>query len=338
MNLFFQILIIAYLFFIVPILMGSVEAVIFAKEKKSVSEIITNGYLIMFAVFFCLAVILVQKEQPLSVLSKSWGMLVVVITLMGIVIGRKVLKQLLSECKEFWQKEKRLLLLVVVASIVGSVAFTKPSIEDITVLIVDVSLETDSMYLVNPYSGYQAGVLDNNGARSPLEMFYATGIQLAGADSQLVIYYFLPVIQLIMFFLTVWRMSGILLEQEKQRIGFEVVITAIYWMTTYMKKQGLVTGIFLNSWNGLTILSSIILPLAFAMVVKWIQEAEKNIKKILINGDNCVLAMGLIGASQLTNNKGAFYVILMLFLGIAVTIVKGGYAYGIKTGRFKKCI
>lgn len=338
MNPFFQTIIIAYLFFVVPILMGSVETAVFSKEKKSVSEIVTNGYLVMFAMFFSLAVILIQKEQPLSALSRSWGMVVVVITLMGIIIGQKVLKQIVLECRKFWQKGKGILLLVVVVSIVGSVGFVKPSIEDATVLIVETSIETDSMYLVNPYSGYETGVLDSSGAYSPLEMLYATGIQFVSADSQLVIYYILPVIQLVMFFVTVWRMSGILLEQEEQRIWFEVVMIAIYWMTTYMKKQGLVTGIFLNSWNGLTVLSCIILPLAFTMLIKWIQQAEYGIKSIPAKLEKCVLTIMLIFAAQLTNNNGGFYIFLMLFLAIAVVVVKGGYAYGIKTGRFKKCI
>lgn len=338
MNLFFQIVIIAYLFFAVPVLMGILEASVFRKEEKCISEIITNGYLMMFALFWAVTVFFLRQGQTLSVLTRVWCIIAVVTSLTSLLVGRKLLKKMLNECRVFWQSKKYFLLIVTIISVVFSVGFTRPSTEDITVLIVDTAVETDSMYCVNPYSGYETGIIDDSRATSPLEMLYATGVQFAGADTKVVIYYILPVILLTFFFLAIWRVSGSFFEREEQRIGFEVVVIAIYWMTTYMKGRTLATGIFLNSWNGLTMLGCIVLPLAFSMMIQWMQQAEDGIRNIPAKLEKSVLAVVLVLTAQLTDSKGGFYIVLMLFLAVAVMIVKGGYIYGIKTGRFKKRI
>lgn len=338
MNPFFQIVIIAYLFFAVPVLLGVFEAAVFRKEKKCVSEIISNGYLIMFAMFWAAATLCVRQGQELSVLARVWCIIAVVSSLAGLILGRKILENMLAECRMFWQSKKYLLLFMALISVVVSIGFTKPSVGDITVLLVDTSVKTNSIYGANPYSGDVTGMIESTHAASPIEMLYAVGIQLTGADTQIVIYDILPVILLIVFFLTVWRVSASFFEQKEQRVWFEMITIIIYWMTTYMEGRRLVTGIFLNSWNGLTLLSCIIMPLAFSMLIQWMKQAEAGVKNIPAKLEKGVWMVVLILAAQLTNNKGGFYILLMLFLSAAVIVVKGGYTYVIKTGCFKKRI
>ena len=292
----------------------------------------------MFALFLVIAATFTLQGKELSALTRVWCIVTLVSSVTALVVGRKTIKNMLAECRVFWQKKNYLLVLVTVISVVISIGFTRPATEDITVLIVDAAIETDSMYLVNPYSGYETGMIERSQALSPIEMLYATGVQLTQADTQMVIYYMLPVTLLIFFFLAIWRVSGTFFEQIEQRIWFEVVVIAIYWMTAYMKDRTLLTGIFLNSWNGITILSCIIFPLAFSMMIQWMRQAEHGIKKFSTKLEIVLLSMILVLAAQLTNNKGGFYILLMLFLTIAVIVVKGGYPYVIKTGRIKKRI
>lgn len=338
MNLIFVIAIVAYLYFVVPVLVGVLEAGIFRKEKKCVSEILTNGYLITLGIFCVIAVVLIQQRQSLLVMSKVWMVVIGVLSILAFVLGRNVIKNILEESKLFWKSGKKFMLIMMFISMVVSVTCTKPSVEDITVLIVDTAVETDTMYLVNPYSGYGIGTLDTEHAISPIEMFYALSVMLTGADSQVVIYYLIPIMQLIVFFLVMWRMACGLFKKEEQRVWFEIVTTAIYWMTVCVKDHTLLTGIFVNSWNGLTVLSCIILPLALSMIIKWMQQAENGMNCITARLEKCVLAMALVLAGQLTHSKGGFYVMLMLFLCAAVMIVRGGDTYGIKARSFKKRI
>ena len=339
MNLIFQIVIVAYLFFGVPISMGVLETVIFSKEKKTVSEIVTNGYLIMLAAFWIVAVVLIRQEQSLLVLSKVWLIVGGISFLFAGIVGRKPLRRMVVESVQFAKSGKSILFALIVVSIMVSILFTRPAIEDNTVLIVEAALKTDNMlYSVNPYSGYQTGMLDLNQVWSPLELLYAVGVILTGVDGQVFVYSMLPVVLLIVFFVSVWRMSSTLFEKEKDRIWFACIVPILYWMTVYMKSRTLITGIFLNSWNGLTLLSCIIVPLMFSMMMKIMQQVENGLKNISSKLEICVMVMVATIAAQLTNNKGAFYIMLMLLLFIGVILVKGGYAYGIKTGRFKKCI
>ena len=43
-------------------------------------------------------------------------------------------------------------------------------------------------------------------------------------------------------------------------------------------------------------------------------------------------------AGQLTNEKGGFYILLMLGITLTIISVRKGWHYGITTGRFKKCL
>lgn len=352
MNPIFQVVIIAYLFLLIPFLTGVLEAGIFRKEKKCASEIFANGYLIMLAIFYVFAEVFVQTKQPLSVLAKVWLAVTGVIFVLAGVFGRKVIKTLLTEFVEFWKgtggaeknsadrcvRGKYFMLAVLIVSVIVSIGFTKPDASDATVEIVRISVETDSMYLYDAYSGYQTGYIDAEGMSSPIEMLYAVGTVLSGMDGGRFVYYLLPICLLLLFFSAMWRVGSTLFEKEEQRVWFELITILLYWMTTYAGGRSIVMGVFLNCWNGLTLLSCILLPLAFSFCLSWMKRAEAGLKIMPAKLEKLLFAVVLVLAGQLAYSKGGFYIGLMLFLCIAVILVKGGYAHGITSGRFKKCI
>ena len=341
MNPIFQIVIIAYLFLLVPFLTGVLEASIFRKGKKSASEIFANGYVLMLAVFCVLAVIFVQMKQPLSMLAKLWLAVTVVLCVLAVFVGRGVMKTLAVELQLFWRNPSRgkwIMLVVMLLSVIVSIGFTRPDARDATVEIVRISTETDSMYLYDAYSGYPTGYLDASRAQSPIEMFYAVGASLTGMEGSRLVYSVLPVSILLLFFSVMWRLARGLFEKDMHRIGFILSVILLYWMATYMEGRSLLLGIFVNGWNGMTFLECILLPLALSICLVWMKQAEDGVRKLPSKIEKLVLAAGLILAGQLLHNKGGFYVLLMLFLCVAVILIKGGYAYGIAYGGSKKRI
>lgn len=344
MNLIFQIGTTAYLFLLVPFLLGVLEAVIFRKEKKGLSEIFTNGYLLMLALFFVLARVLIKMQKALSVLAKVWLFTVLLLSVLTLFLGKKRLAELLLEGKTFWSKKtaggisQYGMLTVLLISVLVSIGFTKPDVSDATVSIVRISTETDSMYLYDAYSGYLAGAAEEVCVGSPIEMLYAVGVLLSGMDAAGLVYIVLPVSLLLFFFLGLWRMGKGFFTEKLHRIWFELIAVLFYWMPVFMQGRSLVMGIFLNSWNGLTLLSCVILPLMFSCCLAWMKEAERGIRKIPAKAEKLFTAVVLVFAGQLADSRGGFFVLWMLLLSLAVIFGKGGVSYGVASGRFKKRI
>ena len=190
------------------------------------------------------------------------------------------------------------------------------------------------MYEYNEYTGYLDEYAIEGHAFSPIEMLYASFIKLTGVESALFLYYIVPVFLIGIFFAGIWRLGSVLLKQNDQISWFMFVVTVIFWMTTYLEGQSVVTGIFLNSWNGLTWLSCFIMPMAFSSSIEVMNQAVQG--KIENKWYRIIMAVVLILAAQLTNSKGGFYVLLMWCLTVIVVLVRKGYDYGIAFGCFKK--
>ena len=106
MKLIVQIVFLLYLFLIVPFLMGILDACIFKRNHKKISAILTNGYLGMMACFCILSILAVKMEWALSRLAFVWAVMVVLISVVTLLFGRKQMKNFLKEMSEFWEFRK----------------------------------------------------------------------------------------------------------------------------------------------------------------------------------------------------------------------------------------
>lgn len=346
MDLIFQILIIIYLFFGVPFHLGIIGARIFHKSHKSMSELMTNGYLIMLAAFCVVAVSGIHLEWSLTRLTEVWVTLLLAGSVVANILCLKQTQAFIMDMLEFWEckrKKKndrtkvryRFMALLAVVTLIA-ITFTRPSVEDATLEIVNTSIATDSMYVYDEYTGYISEYAGEGHVFSPIEMLYASAACLTGIPSAFMLYYLIPICFLFFFYMVLWRVGMQLFKTDKQIMGFEIIAIIIYWMTTYLEGQSVVTGIFLNSWNGLTLLSCCIMPVTFSVCMAWIREATEGTGKLEHKVQKICMAVTLLLAGQVTNDKGGFYIALMLFLMAAVIIARKGYDYVITSGRFKK--
>lgn len=347
MNLIFQIIIIAYLFFLVPFHMGILEAVFFSKYHKKMSEIFVNGYLLMLACFSVLSIAAVRVEWSLSRLTVVWVGFVAAISIMANVFGQKQMKEFIWAMMEFWeirgQKSNRVkgryrLFLVLALFVIGSIFFTRPKAEDRTWEIVHTAISTDTMYAYDEYSGYLSEDVPEGHAYAPIEMLYAAGACLTGISETVLLYYIVPVCLIFFFYMVLWQLGTQFFKESAHIETFVWIVSVLYWMTVYLEGQSVVTGIFLNSWNGLTLLSCCIMPAALSSGLCVIRSEVKGQKRTSGRLEKIYQMVILVLAGQLTNEKGGFYILLMLGIMLAVIIAGKGYCYGVTTGRFKKCV
>lgn len=344
MNLIFQTVIIIYLFLMVPFHFGILETTIFKKRKKTLSEILINGFLLMLASFCVISVIAVKLHWVLTNLAKIWIVFVMAVSVLASVFGFKQIKIFAAEMLCYWNlqveeksmvKNRYKVLGILAVLLIIAVFFTRPSYEDATLEIVKTTIATNAMYCHDPYSGLISFTALEGHEYSPIEMLYAIGADITGMEVSYMLYYLIPICILIYFYMGIWCTGKHLLENEEKVLLFTFIVSGIYWMMTYVEGKSLVTGIFLNSWNGLTLLSCVVMPVAFGYCVKWMNEIhEGNSTSVLI--EKIFRIVVLLLAGQLTNAKGGFYIGLMLFVTLAVISVRKGYDYVVTSGRFKK--
>ena len=144
------------------------------------------------------------------------------------------------------------------------------------------------------------------------------------------------IVLVLFILLATWRLGMALYEEKKKRVVFVLFTAAIYLLNTFLGGQSEVNHIFADKPDGLTWLSCVVMPIVLAHCLEWMRPATigkvpQKLRRI------CEMAVLLV-AGQLLNEKGGFYIALMLFVTVAVICVRKGYDYVITSGSFKKRI
>ena len=139
---------------------------------------------------------------------------------------------------------------------------------------------------------------------------------------------------ILLILLAAWRLGMALYEEKKKRVVFVLFVAVIYLLNTFLGGQSEVNDIFAGEPHGLTWLSCVVMPLVLAHCLEWMKAASAG--KISHKPRRICEAVILLVAGQMLDEKGGFYIVLMLLLTIAVILVRKGYDYVITSGSFKK--
>lgn len=139
---------------------------------------------------------------------------------------------------------------------------------------------------------------------------------------------------ILLILLAAWRLGMALYEEKKKRVVFVLFVAVIYLLNAFLGGQSEVNSIFTDQPSGLTWLSCVVMPMVLAHCLEWMKAASAG--KVLRKLRRICEMVVLLVAGQMLDEKGGFYIALMLFLTIAVILVRKGYDYVITSGSFKK--
>lgn len=336
MRMVIGILLALYFFGIVPFLAGVFWDVITgAKEHRPVRAYI-NGYIAMFAAFWCVAFVFLYRGCTLKRLCFVWLAASVLICVAGLVAGRKKLLLYGRHAGNTIKNSDKWMcaaLIVSVLLLLLSVAVFKPRTEA-TVETVATAAATDTTYMYQPYTGEQFPATQTAKIASPYEMLYAPMVLFSGSSAAFLIKVVLPFF-ILPFFYGIYAELGreLFAEQRKQAV-FLILAEALYTAPVYTAVDTSVAGIFQNCWNGNVLMNCCILPFAFLQILKladYLQHGAKESRQREKRKYPGVCAMGLLllcyPAAQLCTQNGWFYILLMTILLIVVLVVRKGCEY-----------
>ena len=263
------ILLVIYLFFLVPWLAGALIDAAAGVKKRNISSTYANGFVIMLGIFWGVAVLFLYRGCTLEKLSMVWLLATITICVVSILANKKA---------GSGHKAVKIAMVVTAIAILFSVVCVKPQMEQ-TVQTVMTSIDTNSAYIYQPYTGEQYPATQMEKIFSPYEMLYAVTAWVSGLHPALLIKVILPLFILPFFMCCYWEIGKFFFKQEKMQAVFLIIVEIIYYVPIYTAVETPVTGIFRSCWNGSVMLECCILPYAFLQVMRMLNfmyGGEKN--------------------------------------------------------------
>ena len=197
MSLVLSIVTIIYEFGVLPfaagILLGSRD-----EEEISIHRMYIKGYCLLFTTFLFMAVPVIFTVNKLSVLVFIWKVFLIVTLPVLFLLYYKRKKRIRIVMKRFYEniqyakKKSGISILFMIMIFMISVTFSMPSQKDDTPEIVNISIETDTMYQYQPYTQMPYDGINRDKAVSPVEMLYAVTGMSTGLDSLTIIHVAIP--------------------------------------------------------------------------------------------------------------------------------------------------
>lgn len=306
--------IVIYMFCIFPLLLGNLWV---GKDRHTgFCKLYMYGYFTMLALFEVEAVFMVHRGSRLSSLGLLWGATMVgasLAAILYILIRRRLFfreyKMALADMKNVFGRLRAMLCILAFLGIF-SVTMVSSSPEDATPEIVGISLNTNTMYLYQPYT--QLPYADKTAVElAPTEMLYAVGAYLSGMDGRVLIHLIVPCFLILLYYAVGWRVGEYFFKEKLWEKGMFTTLWGVFATIGMASVRNLSVGMFQNSWNGITLFVCCAIPLIMAEAMDFWGEVFAK-KKITLRQIACMGCI-VLGA-QLLYSRG-------VLLGTAVIVI-----------------
>lgn len=282
------------------------------KSDRTIGECFLTGYLFLFAAAELLTLPMIVLKAPLHVLVWCYGAVAGVTALFGIFCLRgqklpsagQVKARIRSASPFFWCA-----LILIAVQIVIVVLYAHFDADDaFYVATATTSVEKDSIFVFNPYTGLKYRNLPSRYVLSPFPIFLAVVSELcAGLHPAIMAHTIFPPAFQLMSYLIVYQIGKEWFKDSPHGRGiFLYVVAALNCFVSYSSYN---SGSFqmIRIWQGKALLAAALIPLLFYLSMTIVMEEKPQYPWYLLLFANiacCLLSsMGIILAPLL---QGAF--------------------------------
>lgn len=265
MFLILKFLIMAVIWYIAPGATGYIAEQVLEKKIKDNLHRYLMGTMILFALFFITARAAIFYKLTLSVLTRIWMIIVVVLLLIAvcmIVRNRKELKllPLIAEKKSLFLAVGVLLLLILF-----SVVCVPVDTDDYTAQSVLTMYTTDTLYVYSPTSGRTQMLsvekeLLNQMAGSPVDAYYAVCVEICKINPAKFIHLVVPFFVFPIYFCIYMAWAKYLFPTEKNKKYLFMIIIWLLYLIPLFTDKAFYYGVFLHGWSGQTLFFLGVIP------------------------------------------------------------------------------
>ncbi|MCI8634926.1 MAG: hypothetical protein HFJ05_04920 [Eubacterium sp.] len=241
-------------------------------EKENILLHVVTGYIIMFGVFWLVALPLVWMRQSLSLLIWIYSGILLLTAVISLVSNRKRLVKVLTHTvlsvKGYtlciWAQ-----LMLILGQVFLYLRYQYANADDaFFVASATTSLATDTVFAFNPYTGAAYTKLPARYVLSPFHAFTATAAKLTGIHPAVMAHVVFMIVFLLLAYAVYTLIGRMLFGKDMEKTGyFLVLVSALLIFSAYSERTG---GLFLliRLWQGKAILAGVLLPLVFYMAVR----------------------------------------------------------------------
>lgn len=305
------------------------------KENAAFSERFMAGYLFMFSAMEIIALPMIYLKWPLHVLVAVYGILILLTAVLGIVVSIRMQKNKRNGEREknsqkIWSQIKDVspwfwFAVVLIVLQMGISAGTAHFDADDAMYVgaASTAVQTDTIYSINPYTGYEYKTLPSRYVLSPFPVFLAVISRLCmGLHPAIVAHMIFPAVFLFMVYLVQNLLGRIWFPKDKDAQGmFLVVIAVMNWFSAYSVYNA---GNFqmIRIWQGKALMASAMLPFVFYLCWSLMLQERREYSWILLGMANC--------GCCLLSSMGIMLAPLMIGMFVLVSLVyrrKPSYIY-----------
>ena len=299
MNMVIKCLLAALWLLAVPWAAGGV--VLCKSKKSSMGMNLLAGYLMMFSFAEILALAAIWAKLPLHVLKYSLAAVMASAAVLGIVLA--LVKR--NGFTGNGEKTGKMSFYFVVAAILILLQLVAASFlahmdadDAFYVATATTSVHTDTVFSINPYTGYSYTRLPSRYVLSPFPIFLAVISSLVGLHPAIVAHVIFPAVFLVMAYLVLYQFAKLFFPENADARGIFLILgCALTWFSGFSVYT---SGNFqmIRIWQGKGLLAAALLPLSVWLCMKTVMQKKSELPwyfLLLTNGACCLVSsMGIM--------------------------------------------
>lgn len=269
-----RILLLIILLLVSPAIIGS----ILIKKRKSlaIGEIYFRGFALMLAGFQLLALVVFFVDMPLHVLSACYLIFMALLTVTALIWKHQTLLRgvegVLKKRKFCWPLWIAIAIIVLQTLVCG--VFMHLDQDDAFYVGTAVtSVNTDSIFEYNCYTGMEYTVLPSRYILSPFPIFLAVLSQISGIHATIIAHTIFPFLLIPISYYAYWMIGRCLFPKVKEQAAVFLLMTTIVQMFSYYSVYTQGAFLLLRIWQGKAVLANVLLPAIFCFgLMLWKEE------------------------------------------------------------------
>ena len=299
MNMVIKCLLAALWLLAVPWAAGGV--VLCKSKKSSMGMNLLAGYLMMFSFAEILALAAIWAKLPLHVLKYSLAAVMASAAVLGIVLA--LVKR--NGFTGNGEKTGKMSFYFVVAAILILLQLVAASFlahmdadDAFYVATATTSVHTDTVFSINPYTGYSYTRLPSRYVLSPFPIFLAVISSLVGLHPAIVAHVIFPAVFLVMAYLVLYQFAKLFFPENADARGIFLIFGCV--LTWFSGFSVYTSGNFqmIRIWQGKGLLAAALLPLSIWLCMKTMMQKKPELPwyfLLLTNGACCLVSsMGIM--------------------------------------------
>lgn len=311
----------------VPFTTGSLFLTGREQTRAGVCRCLAYGYLVLFSAIEICFVPMILTRQAFHTAVYLTACILGALAILALLLRRHKMMEAIQNTFRSLRHQSLFLyvaLLLILAQALAYVFFMTIDLDDAYyVATAATSVECDTMYLHDPYTGALLHALPSRYALSPMPMLIAFLAKCTGFHAAVIAHTILPFFLVGLAYMIYFLLGNLLFAGKKDSVGlFLVLLSAIHICSYYsVYTQG--TFLLIRIWQGKAVLASALLPFLFYICYKlYTPQREK--------GDGIVLLLAVVSCCMVSSMGIALAPVMAGCFAVIFGLLRRNWAYALR--------